>query len=250
MFSRSGMTYSKCWKTKLSTKSSVSSKLRCSLSHVRLFATPWTVAHQAPLSMGFSRQANYLSKRRVKDRYISPPTLSYQKKSFLGNLPYRKNWREFFKLKKVNLDCNSNLHVKANVLMKIQDSVNAYIVSFLLLINIKRKHIKNVYNSAAAAKSLQSCPTLCDPKNGSPPGSTIPGILQSRTLEWAAISFSNAWKWKVKVKSLSHIWLFATPWTAACQAPLPMGFSRQGYWSGLPLPSPLYNSSPKHLTYR
>ena len=76
--------------------------------------------------------------------------------------------------------------------MKIQDSVNAYIVSFLLLINIKRKHIKNVYNSAAAAKSLQSCPTLCDPKNGSPPGSTIPGILQSRTLEWAAISFSNA----------------------------------------------------------
>ena len=167
-------------------------KLSRSLSHARLFATPWTVAHQAPLSMGFSKQANYLSKRRVKDRYISAPTLSYQKNLFLGNLPYRKNCREFFKLKKVNLDCNSNLHVKANALMKIQDSVNAYIASFLLLINIKCKHIKKVYNSAAAAKSLQSCPPLCDSKNDSPPGSAIPGILQARTLEWVAISFSNA----------------------------------------------------------
>ena len=90
---------------------------------------------------------------------------------------------------------------------------------------------------AAAAKLLQSCPTLCDPTDGSPPGSTVPGILQARTLEWVAISFSNAWKWKVKVKSLSHVQLFATPWTAAYQAPLPMGFSRQEYWSGVPLPS-------------
>ena len=93
--------------------------------------------------------------------------------------------------------------------------------------------------SAAAAKSLQSCPTLCDPRDGSPPGSTVPGILQARTLEWVAISFSNAWKWKVKVKSLSHVWLLATPWTAAHQAPLSRGFSRQEYWTGLPLPSPL-----------
>ena len=54
------------------------------------------------------------------------------------------------------------------------------------------------WNTAAAAKSLQSCPTLCDPRDGSPPGSAIPGILQARTLEWVAISFSNAWKWKVK----------------------------------------------------
>ena len=91
---------------------------------------------------------------------------------------------------------------------------------------------------AAAAKSLQSCPTLCDPIDGSPPGCAVPGILQARTLEWVAISFSNAWKWKVKVKSLSHVQLLATPWTAAYQAPLPMGFSRQEYWSGLPLPSP------------
>ena len=88
-----------------------------------------------------------------------------------------------------------------------------------------------------AAKSLQSCPTLCDPRDGSPPGSPVPGILQARTLECVAISFSSAWKWKVKVKLLSHVWPSATPWTAAYQAPPSMGFSRQEYWSGLPLPS-------------
>ena len=88
---------------------------------------------------------------------------------------------------------------------------------------------------AAATKSLQSCLTLCDPIDGSPSGSPVPGILQARTLEWVAISFSNAWKWKVKVKSLSRVWLLATPWTTAYQAPPPMGFSRQEYWSGVPL---------------
>ena len=93
--------------------------------------------------------------------------------------------------------------------------------------------------SYAAAKSLQSCPTLCDPRDSSPPGFPIPRILQARTLEWVAISFSKAWKWKVKVRSLSCVRLFTTPWTVAYQAPLPMGFSRQEYWSGLPLPSPL-----------
>ena len=94
--------------------------------------------------------------------------------------------------------------------------------------------------AAAAAKSLQSCPTLCDPIDGSPPGSPVPGILQARTLEWVAISFSKAWKWKVKVKSLSCVRLFATPWTGAHQAPPSMGFSMWEYWSGLPLPSPIY----------
>ena len=74
------------------------------------------------------------------------------------------------------------------------------------------------HNAAAAAKSLQSCPTLCDSRDGSPPGSPVPGILQARTREWVAISFSNAWKWKGKVKSLSHVRLLATPWTAAHQA--------------------------------
>ena len=92
--------------------------------------------------------------------------------------------------------------------------------------------------AAAAAKSLQSCPTLCDPIDCSPPGSPIPGIVQARALEWVAISFSNAWKWKMKVKLLSRVRLLATPWTAAYQALLPMGFSRQEYWSGVPLPSP------------
>ena len=92
--------------------------------------------------------------------------------------------------------------------------------------------------AAAAAKSLLSCPTLCDPIDGSPPGSPVPGILQARTLEWVAISFSNVWKWEVKVKSLSCVRLFAIPWTAAYQAPPSMGFSRQDYWSGVPLPSP------------
>ena len=89
--------------------------------------------------------------------------------------------------------------------------------------------------AAAAAKSLQSCLTLCDPIDGSPPGSTVPGILQARTLECVAISFSSAWKWKVKGKSLSCVQLLATPWTATHQARPSMGFSRQEYWSGVPL---------------
>ena len=92
--------------------------------------------------------------------------------------------------------------------------------------------VKNPPASAAAAtaaKSLQSCLTLCDPIDSSPPGSPIPGILKARTLERAASSFSNAWKWKVKVKSLSHVRLLVTPWTAAHQAPPSMGLSRQEY---------------------
>ena len=114
--------------------------------------------------------------------------------------------------------------------------------------------------SAAAAKSLHSCLTLCDPIDssppdspvpgilqartleypidGSPPDSPVPGILQARTLEWVAISFSNAWKWKVKVKLLSLVRLLANPWAATYQAPPSMRFSRQEYWSGVPLPSP------------
>ena len=100
-----------------------------------------------------------------------------------------------------------------------------------------RKNTTTKDSAAAAAKSLQSCLTLCDPIDGSPPGSPIPGILQARTLEWVAISFSNAWKWKVKAKSLSRVRL-STPWTSAHQAPPSMGFSRQEYWSGLPFPSP------------
>ena len=95
----------------------------------------------------------------------------------------------------------------------------------------------------------QSCPTLCGPIDGNPSGSTIPGILQARTLEWVAISFSNAWKWKAKVKSLSCVWLFSTPGTVAYQAPPSMGFSRQEYWSELPLPSPKEGWVPKNWCF-
>ena len=108
-------------------------------------------------------------------------------------------------------------------------------ILFVFLFSIS---YQDIAAAAAAAKSLQSCPTLCNPMNCSPPGSSVHGILQARTMEWVAISSSNAWKWKVKVKSLSRVQLLATPWTAAYQAPPSMGFSRQEYWSGLPLPSP------------
>ena len=144
--------------------------------------TPWTVAHQAPLSIEFSRQGYWSGLT-----FPSPPNPGIEPGS---------------------------------------PAMQADVLPSELLY------------AAAAAKSLQSCPILCDPIDGSSLGSPVPGILQARTLEWVAISFSNAWKWKVKVKSLSHVRLLATPWTAAYQAPLSMGFSRQEYWSGVPLPSP------------
>ena len=104
--------------------------------------------------------------------------------------------------------------------------------------------------AAAAAKSLQSCPTLCDPTDGSPSGSPVPGILQAGTLEWVALSFSKAWKWKVKVRLLSRVWLWTTPWTTAYQAPPSMGFSRQEYWSGVPLNQSRRAGSLKFLSYK
>ena len=109
---------------------------------------------------------------------------------------------------------------------------------FLCLLHWQVGSLTLASPAAAAAMSLQSCPTLCDPIDGSPPGSPAPGILQARILEWVAISFSNAWKWKLKVKSFSCVQLLATPWTVAYQAPPSMGFSRQEYWSRMPLPSP------------
>ena len=111
---------------------------------------------------------------------------------------------------------------------------------------VKSHSLQNIYSQLSvfvdAATSLQSCPTLCDPIDSSPPGSPVPGILQARAPEWVAISFSNAWKWKVKVKSLSCVRPLVTPWTAAHQAPPSMGFSRQEHWSGLPFPSPMHES--------
>ena len=107
-----------------------------------------------------------------------------------------------------------------------------------MLCTLNYHNIVNCYipiqNTAAAAKSRQSCPTLCDPIDSSPPGSSVPGILLARILEWVAISFSKA----CMVSRFSRVWLFATPWRAAHQAVLSTGFSRQEYCSGLPFPSP------------
>ena len=141
---------------------------------------------------------------------------------------------------------------KSDAAVCIWSNVNNILSGWLqspLLVNFISKD-SAAAAAAAAAKSLQLCPTLCDPIDGSPPGSPVPGILQARTLEWAAISFSNAWKWKLKMKSLSRVLLFVTPWTAAYQAPPSMGFSRQEYWSGLPLPSLPKDSCRSSQTYR
>ena len=133
----------------------------------------------------------------------------------------------------------SVLHIHVSIAALQEDSsVPSFFISYIW-VNIQYLLFSFWLAAAAAAKLLQSCPTLCDPIDGSPPGSSVPGILQARILEWVAISFSNAWKWKVKVKSLSRVRLLATPWTAAYQAPLSMGFSRQEYRSGVPLSSPL-----------
>ena len=126
-----------------------------------------------------------------------------------------------------------------NIIFKVNFLWTAY--SWSLIFCLFWQSVSFIWSklfAAAAAKSIQSCPTLCDPIDDSPPGSPVPGILQARTLEWVAISFSNAWKGKVKVKSLGRVWLLATPWTAAFQAPPSLGFSRQKYWSGVPVPSP------------
>ena len=152
-------------------------------------------------------------------------------------------------MKKNVLICNFLKNIHFNVIIFTEDceTLKRKVVSLIYVPMVKQSHISRInfsesseltLLSAAAAKSFQSCPTLCDPIDGSPPGSCVPGILQARTLEWVVISFSNAWKWKVKVKSLSRVRPLATPWTAAHQGPLSMGFSRQKYWSRLPLSSP------------
>ena len=140
---------------------------------------------------------------------------------------YTQRSSSFFIINKYFLWCPSSQN---NVTHKKFLSVISALVQFLCICRLWSSKL------AAAAKSLQSCPTLCDPIDGSPSGSTVPGILQARTLKQVAISFSNAWKWKVKVKSLSCVRFLATRWTAAYQAPPSMGFSRQEYWSGVPLP--------------
>ena len=185
-------------------------------SHVQLFTILWTIACQAPLSMGFSRQEYWSG-------LPCPPP---------GDLPHPGTEPSLLR----------RLHWQVNSLPLAPPGKLKYFQLYLLIFHSKIYSLSlgnsNLTAAAAAAKSLQSCLTLCDPIDSSPPGSPIPGILQARTLEWVAISFSNAWKWKVKVKSFSRVQLFSTPWTAAHQALLSMRFSRQEYWSGVPLPSP------------
>ena len=126
---------------------------------------------------------------------------------------------------------------RASFSVFIEVIVTSEFTCFSRLFTQKPETRKGIIAFAVAAKSLQLFLIPCDPIDGSPPGSPIAGILQARTLEWVAISFSRAWKWKVKVKSFSCIRLFRTRWTVAYQAPPSMGYSRQEYWSGLTLPS-------------
>ena len=209
----------------------------CMLSHVWLFVTPWTEACQTPLSMGFSGQEDWsgllcLPPQDLSDpgiEPVSPVALELQADSLLLS-----HWGS-----PVCIWACIWLYSRAST---YQHGIRIWFLyhfisvgwNFILYPFFCARHS----TVAAAAKSLQSCPTMCNPRYSSPPGSPIPGILQARTLEWVAISFSNAWKWKVKVKSLSPVWLLATPWTATYQAPPSMGFSRQENWSGVPLPSP------------
>ena len=130
-----------------------------------------------------------------------------------------KYWLKLYRLQLVDGECKSSRNIQSTQFQSHRGSNVNLRATWQALLN-------------AAAKSLQSYPTLCDPIDGSPPGSPVLGILQARTLEWVAISFSNAWKWKVKVKSLSRVRLLATPWTAAQQAPPSMGFSRQEFGVG------------------
>ena len=179
--------------------------------------------------------------------------------SFLSTLRFKLLWflmsLYFFHWSRVDLQCCVIFRYTAKWIIYIYIYTIFIFFSFIgyfKILNIVPCVIRYVllvicftYSSAAAAaaESLQSCPTLCDPRDGSPPGSPVPGLLQARTLEWVAISFSSARKWKVKVKLLSRVRLLATPWTAAHQAPPSMGFSRQEYWSGVPLPSPIYSTA-------
>ena len=116
---------------------------------------------------------------------------------------------------------------RPQILLRTPSLITSMLNILEIFIEIHLRH------AAAAAKSLQSCPTLCHPRDDSPPGSPVPGILQARTLEWVAISFSNAWKGRVKVKLLSHVRLLATSWTAAHQALHPWDFPGRSTGVGL-----------------
>ena len=200
------------------------------LSHVWLYATPWIAACQASLSITNSQNSTKLmsiesmmpSSHLILCRPLLllppiPPSIKVFSNESTLHMRRPKYWSFSFSISP------SNEH----------PGLISFRMDWLDLLAVQG-------TICIFAESLQSCPTLCNPIDGSPRGSPIPGIPQARTLEWVAISFSNAWKWKVKVKSLSRVQLFATLWTAAHQASLSTGFSRQEYWSGVSLPSPIY----------
>ena len=185
-------------------------------SSILAWRFPWTEEPSRPRSMG---------SHRVRHNWV------------LTHTPYKSHllfllwiFQTWIRYEHLHLH---DIFSREHIFLPLKPPLFGLVESVYLLLAWDR-----VAAAAAAAKSLQLCPTLCDPIDGSPPGSPIPGILQPRTLEWVAISFPNAWKWKVKGKSLSRVWLIATPWTAAHQDPPSIGFSRQEYWSGVPLPSP------------
>ena len=175
-----------------------------SVSRVRLFATQWTVACKAPLSMAFSRQKYWSGLP-----FLPPEALPR---------PRDRTW--ISRIGRWILYCLN--HQRSTDLMRAAGAASRWGWAYSVVITQPPRGIVLTWGRhcsrcfAAATKSFQSCPTLCVPIDGSLPGpAPVPGILQARTLQWVAVSFSNAWKWKVKLKSLSCVGLFATSWTAA-----------------------------------
>ena len=218
-------------------------------SCVQLFVTAWIVTCQAPLSIDFSKQ-EYWSRlpfpnpRNLLSWGIEPVSVA---SPALVGIFFIISWEALKSTYSVKTNKKLASRNKSNFQLKNIREIIVYVCVFNTRVfhtagrcfttwADREAQIKAA--AAAAAKSLQSCLTLHNPVDGSPQGSPVPGILQARTLEWVAISFSKASKWKVKVKSHSRGQLFTTAWTAAYQAPPSMGFSRQEYWNGLPLPSP------------
>ena len=215
-----------------------------SLSQVLLFATPWTAAWQTSLSFIISQSLLKLTSIELVmlsshlilcHPLLLLPSIFSSIRVFSNELTVCIRWP----------------NIEASASASVLPSQGWFLLGLTSLISLLSKGLSRVFSSttvqkyqffsaqppaaaATTAKSRQSRPTLCNPIDGSPPGSAVPGILQARTLEWVAISFS--WKWKVKMKSLSRVQLLATPWTAAYQPPTSIGFARQEYWSGVPSP--------------